>query len=94
MKFVVIKASNGTKLSIVHEELTYDVYPKKNNTNLLDAINNFEEIKAVHGRTRAAMGGRWRPRAAAGGHERPRAATGHGRPRAATGGHDRPRATM
>tara|TARA_B110000259_G_scaffold69008_1_gene81294 strand:+ start:45 stop:842 length:798 start_codon:yes stop_codon:yes gene_type:complete len=29
----------------VHEELTYDVYPKKNNTNLLDAINNFEEIK-------------------------------------------------
>ena len=45
MKFVVIKSSNGTKLSIVHEELTYDVYPKKNNTNLLDAINNFEEIK-------------------------------------------------
>jgi 2-keto-4-pentenoate hydratase/2-oxohepta-3-ene-1,7-dioic acid hydratase in catechol pathway len=45
MKFVVIKSLNGTKLSIVHEGLTYDVYPKKNNTNLLDAINNFEEIK-------------------------------------------------
>ena len=45
MKFVVIKSLNGTKLSIVQEGLTYDVYPKKNNTNLLDAINNFEEIK-------------------------------------------------
>ena len=45
MKFVVIKSLNGTKLSIVHEGLTYDVYPQKNNTNLLDAINNFEEIK-------------------------------------------------
>lgn len=45
MKFVVIKSLNGTKLSIVHERLTYDVYPQKNNTNLLDAINNFEEIK-------------------------------------------------
>ena len=45
MKFVVIKSLNGTKLSILHEGLTYDVYPQKNNTNLLDAINNFEEIK-------------------------------------------------
>lgn len=45
MKFTVLKSSNGTKLSIINKGLTYDVYPNKNNTNLLDAINDFEEIK-------------------------------------------------
>ena len=45
MKFTVLKSSNVTRLSIINKELTYDVYPNKNNTNLLDAINDFEEIK-------------------------------------------------
>ena len=45
MKFAVLKAEHGTKLNAIHNHLTYEVYPEKKTSNILDAISNYEEIK-------------------------------------------------